>query len=326
MFWHPDGTPEGKVDDAPRAQYGFPTVPGLLDAARAPFEAEGLSMPWYAVMGNHDGLVQGNWTVTDAQNATAIGSVKKFSVGSTIVNRTVTPDPDRRLLEREDWVGEHFTTTGLPVGHGFTAENQAKKTAYYTFDKGKVRFVVLDSVSPFGDKGYMDKMQFAWLKKVLDQSRKKLVVLASHHPLSSCGGHRDGGQDHQARWSAARTSSPGSTATPTPTRSGRTSAGPRARSSAASGRSTPPRTSTGRSSPACSRSSTTRTSTLSIFATMVDHSGSLTFDGDLADPTQLAGLSRLLTANDWQERDNDREGKKNARNVELLLPAPSFLR
>ena len=37
---------------------------------------------------------------------------------------------------------------------------------------------------------------------------------------------------------------------------------------------------------------------------------------------QLASLSRLLSANDWQLHPESR-GKRNARNVELLLPAPA---
>ncbi len=47
-------------------------------------------------------------------------------------------------------VAEHFNTSGTPVGHGFTAENKAKGTAYYTFDKGLFRGIVLDSVNPNG--------------------------------------------------------------------------------------------------------------------------------------------------------------------------------
>jgi hypothetical protein len=48
-YWHPDGG----GPDLPRTRYGFPRVPGVLTAARRPFLATGLGMPWYAVHGNH---------------------------------------------------------------------------------------------------------------------------------------------------------------------------------------------------------------------------------------------------------------------------------
>ena len=325
VFWHPDGTPEGAADDLPRAQHGFPTIPGLLDAARAPFEAEGLSMPWYAAMGNHDGLVQGNWPITDAQNAQAMGSIKKVKVGKGTVDRTVTPDPDRRLLERSEWVQEHFTTTGTPEGHGFTAENVAKKTAYYYFDQGKVRFVVLDTVATFGDKGALNSAQFQWLKKVLDQSRRKLVVLASHHPLSSFEDTTLA--DRVARELASRENViawiNGHTHT------NHIWAHPRREKGKVVGGFWEINTASHIDWPQQSRLleiTDNADGTVSIFTTMVDHGGALAFDGDLTDPVQLAGLSREIGANDWQEQDNQRRGARNARNVELIVPAPRFLR
>ena len=60
-YWHPSGTPAGKTDDRYRSEYGFPTIPKLLDASRRPFSAVGLNMPWYTCFGNHDGLAQGNF-------------------------------------------------------------------------------------------------------------------------------------------------------------------------------------------------------------------------------------------------------------------------
>lgn len=328
VFWHPDGTPAGKVDDAPRASHGFPTIPGLLDAARAPFDAEGLAMPWYAAMGNHDGLIQGNWPITDAQNAQATGSIKKVKVGKGTVERPVTPDPDRRLLERVEWVQEHFTTTGLPEGHGFTAENVAKRTAYYTFDQGphgKVRFVVLDTVSKFGDKGALDPVQFQWLKKILDQSRRKLVVIASHHPLASF-------EDTTLADRVARTlaASPNVIAWVNGhTHTNHIWAHPRKEKGKVVGGFWEINTASHIDWPQQSRLleiTDNKDGTVSIFATMVDHGGSLTFNGDLTDPVQLAGLSRELGANDWQEQSNQRRGARNSRNVELVAKAPRFLR
>lgn len=221
-YWHPHGTPPGKVDDIPRRLRGFPVVPGLLDAARRPFQAAGLAMPWITAFGNHDGLAQGNFPPDTMQlNALATGSLKLISppaglspadlfgvltsgglpalvesLDGTPSVRTVTPDADRRLLTRAELVAEHFKTTGSPRGHGFTATNRRQGTAYYTFDKGKVRFVVLDTVNPNGyANGSLDATQFGWLEEVLARSADKVVVVCSHHtsetmdnPLVATGG------------------------------------------------------------------------------------------------------------------------------------------
>ena len=124
QFWHPDGTPPGKADDDRRAKYGFPTVPGLLDAARAAVRGPGLAMPWYSAMGNHDGLVQGNFPHTDAYSDRGGRHHQADDSGRP---RTVTADP-RPPPARQ--VGSGSTSTSrppaCPVGHGFTAENRAK--------------------------------------------------------------------------------------------------------------------------------------------------------------------------------------------------------
>src|SRR6185436_8913178 len=92
-------------------------------------------------------------------------------VGTTV--RTVTPDPDRRLLSRTENVAEHFTTPASPgpVGHGFTQDNLDRGTAYYVVDRGPVRFVVLDSINENGgSEGSLDQAQFAWLQEQLAQA------------------------------------------------------------------------------------------------------------------------------------------------------------
>ncbi|QYJ03227.1 TIGR03767 family metallophosphoesterase [Nocardioides panacisoli] len=214
-YWHPEGTPRGRPDDLPRRRYGFPTVPGLLDAARRPFEAEGLGMEWFSVFGNHDGLVQGNFPQNLHLGAIATGPLKVISpvglhpgallddvlagtsdllgglggTGGLLGNlalspgvRRVTPDADRRLLTRAEVVEEHFATGGQPVGHGFTATNRAEGTAHYTVDRSGIRFVVLDTVNPNGyADGSIDADQFAWLAGVLADAGDRPVVVASHH-------------------------------------------------------------------------------------------------------------------------------------------------
>ena len=47
-YWHPEGTPDGQIEDRPRALHGFPIISGLLEKALAQFTAEGLRMPWYS--------------------------------------------------------------------------------------------------------------------------------------------------------------------------------------------------------------------------------------------------------------------------------------
>jgi hypothetical protein len=76
--------------------------------------------------------------------------------------RLVTPDADRRIVDRTTTVTEHFNTSGSPVGHGFTADNISNSTAYYTFDIGRIRGIVLDTVvSAGGPDGSLDPGQFA---------------------------------------------------------------------------------------------------------------------------------------------------------------------
>ncbi len=192
-FWHPEsgfGTPS--------SAFGFPTVPGLLDAARAPFKATGLRMPWYAAYGNHDGLVQGSVARTPLLQQLATGPLKLTGLPPSILaqplsaqvaflvgllqedpaavnlelsqgsRRIVTADPDRRIIDRTTTVTEHFNTTGTPAGHGFTAANISQGTAYYTFDIGLMHGIVLDTVvSAGGADGSIDQDQLAWLESQL---------------------------------------------------------------------------------------------------------------------------------------------------------------
>ncbi len=210
-YWHPGGTPVGKPDDRYRARYGFPTIPGLLDAARRPFTAVGLTVPWYTCFGNHDGLAQGNFPPTTTQSsALATGGVKVISpppgvapadildpegstldqvLGGLVVStyaKPVTADSQRRMLTRGEVVEEHFKTSSTPRGHGFTELNRSAGTAYYAFDQGSLRFVVLDTVNPNGyADGSLDTAQFAWLQATIASAVGRAVVVFSHHTSTS---------------------------------------------------------------------------------------------------------------------------------------------
>jgi hypothetical protein len=336
-FWHPEGTPEGKQDDRPRTEYGFPTIPGLLEKARAPFTATGLDIPWYSVMGNHDKLVQGNNHPDASSQARATGNLKTLSTQ----RRTVTPDPNRRELTTPEIVAEHFTTNGLPVGHGYTEQNLAEGTAHYTFDEGDVRLVVMDSVNANGgDEGSLSQREFAWVKQVLKASSDKLLVFSSHHPSWSMVNELEGDVDPGPRvlgpalvrellahenviaWVNGHTHS-------NKIKAHRRVAGTGKRRRVVGGF-WEINTASHIDWPQQGRIievTDNLDGTLSIFTTLLDHAAPPAWDeSQLDEPLQLAALSRELAANDWQERDSHRRGDRRARNTELLVRTPTWLR
>ncbi len=352
-YWHPDGAPLLKSKDIPQSEWGFPTVPGLLDAARRPFTPVGLAMPWYTAFGNHDGGVQGNFppgTLGAGMSAVATGSLKLISpptgmsqadllaalrtdplgllnsLSLTPHVRVVTADPDRRILTRREVVEEHFHTTGAPVGHGYTAENRAAGTAYYTFVKGEVQFIVLDTVNPNGyADGSLDQAQFAWLQAELTAPRARFAVICSHHtsesmgnPLVATGGDLSPrvlgpevvtalqARPHVIAWVNGHSHVNKVWARP---------GGARGFWEI--------NTASHCDFPQQSRLIEVvdnHDGTLSIFATMVDHVGPASA-ANTNNTVQLAGLARELSANDWQERSTHREGVVQDRNVELVIQA-----
>jgi metallophosphoesterase (TIGR03767 family) len=348
-YWHP----EGGANDQYRSRYGFPSKSGLLDAARRPFTPEGLSIPWYSVFGNHDGLVQGNFPQSLPLGVIGTGNLKATSlppglsqadvldalrranagslVGalSLLSARWVSSDPARRALTRKQVVEEHFRTTGSPVGHGFTAENRTKGTAYYTFDRGPLRCIVLDTVNPNGyADGSIDAAQHAWLQQVLAASTDRYVMVFSHHTSATMTNPLVGtGLDLQQR-----VLGPAVVSTLLASRNvvawvnGHTHKNAITSHARADG-------SGGFYEMSCASHVDfpqqsrlvelvdNRDGTLSIFTTMVDHAGAEQHSG-LGDTLELASLSRELAANDPQQRTAGYEGKAADRNTELVLPNP----
>ncbi len=215
-FWDPDvASPfRGGIYDA------FPRVPGLLDAAQAPFKAAGLDVPWYAAFGNHDALVQGNAPAS-------IELIQKFSVGclkpfptsgldpasvkgqteSQIFKRLtdpsflgtllaggklVPPDPDRAFLSKAQFKQQ---LGAADKNHGFAYQSSKVRKAtngamgYYAFTPRKgFRYIVLDTIAEGGGaSGNLDDPQYRWLESELKSARKanSLVFVSSHHTLET---------------------------------------------------------------------------------------------------------------------------------------------
>jgi metallophosphoesterase (TIGR03767 family) len=381
-YWHPGGTPEGCADDLPRALHGFPTVPGLLDAARRPFEAVGLRaadgspLPWYSAYGNHDALIQGNLphVPESSDYATSTHKVVELPTGTDLVRlaidlarvspravesllagdfRTVTADPDRRLLSRAGMVKEHFETRGLPSGHGFTHENLAENTAYYGFDAGPVRCLVLDTVNPHGGAdGSLDEKQFLWLESELfavatqylnedgelvrGAGVNRLVVVFSHHTAETMGNWLTEPGEHRVLGTAVRDLLlrfpnvvlwvNGHTHVNGAVPHRRHPEGP------LPGGFWELNTASHVDWPQQARLVELVDNgdrTLSVFGTVIDHAAPVACDPQQLDSTlALASLSRELGLNDWQSRTRSvpgadgRRGTLADRNVELVLPAP----
>ncbi|WP_238005227.1 TIGR03767 family metallophosphoesterase [Dactylosporangium sp. AC04546] len=391
-YWHPTmrawEEQHGQLDKysigAPQGYYRqFPAIQNLLFNARREFQAHGIGMPWYAAYGNHDALVQGNAPITwpivgSTLNDIAVGDEKRTSLVEALPDRLddasvwdftvvlsgfaglrVTPDPDRRLLSRGQFIDEHFNTTGLPAGHGFTAGSDL---AYYTVPglaDDAVRFVCVDSTRTMtaNSEGAVDEDQWAWLvaqlkacssrnivKEVsflpMDDPRQtfrietrpevedKFVVVYCHHTLDTMT------NDVEV---------PGGTAFYNGSQlrdlllcfpnvilmvDGHTHRNrilPHARRSAmgVEGGFWEVTTASHIDWPIQSRiiEITEGAGMLSIFTTMLDIDAPLSNNGDLSTPTALAALGRELAANDPQGNVG-REGMDFDRNAQLLVPTP----
>ena len=77
-------------------------------------------------------------------------------------------------------------------GKQWAVESLTLPARFYSFEKGKWLFIVLDStqINPEGGYiAYIDPEQLSWLQQQLEQSRGKFVCLVSHIPiLSICAG------------------------------------------------------------------------------------------------------------------------------------------
>jgi len=214
-YWHPDAPPGTNPPDGYKADHGFPELPGLLDAAIAPFDAPGLDVPWYSTYGNHDGLLQGNAPgelpgsrpfdaiLTGPVKVTAVGtafrpadltdamqslpSIVEDPTGAGAAVRLVTPDEDRRAVTVEAWIRAHLDSPARPGpgGHGYAEEMIGSRRLYYSFPiSDRVLGISLDTVNHGGyADGSIGEAQLRWLEQQLGAATEQLVVLFSHHNL-----------------------------------------------------------------------------------------------------------------------------------------------
>ena len=343
--------------------YGFPVVPGLLAAAVSQeVDGGGLPVPWYGVYGNHDVLWLGTLATPATLRAFAVGDRKYWNwiaqgtdfvqgwssetsalgrmvhavttnLGVHYGSRPVTPDPDRKLLQQQDFMQAHFQTTPNPgpVGHGFTQANLDSGQTYWSADIGPfVRGFGLDTCNQIaGPDGAMPESQFEWLKAGLAQAEAdgKLVMIFSHHnsfTLENTAALPTEPERlvHSEEFVAMLLDHPNVIAwTNGHTHINTITAHRRATGTGGFWEITTASCIDYPQQQQVIEVVDNRDGTLSLFTTALDHAGPVEWDGDLS-PIGLAGLSRQFAANDWVENPSLRIGTALDRNTELLIPAP----
>ena len=218
-------TPDSGVRDDP--------VPGPLNDYQDTFKAAGLntSIPWYQVLGNHDHFWMGLFPADEYIRSSLTGTTE-INLGNVLTNTSrtgsrgyymgvidgrtpygdiigagpvgdfpdgppaVPADPNRRFLSRTEWIGEFFTTTSRPAGHGFNKSDVTTGFACYTFEPKSeipIKIIVLDDtqkdeiplVGISSGHGSLDQERYDWLVRELDkgQAEGKLMVIAAHIPV-----------------------------------------------------------------------------------------------------------------------------------------------
>ena len=196
-YYKPDAANTSRANQL----WGMEQVPGMAQAAQDSFHATGFSHNWYAIHGNHDALLQGTVRPDEVLNDLVTGDRKlaglvegadlgevfapfqevgpaDYPSGYLMTTIEVTADPARRFVEMSDWVGIH---QGCGHDHGLVADSSV---AYWVRDFGQVRVIALDTVNEWGGwQGCLDRTQFSWLQQILQSSTDRYVVLTSHHPM-----------------------------------------------------------------------------------------------------------------------------------------------
>jgi len=194
------------------------------------------TIPWYQVIGNHDqfwmGSLYENAKTMAAHTSDTILNIDQGSSASGAVDRTgfymgvidgsdplgavilsgpehnfpvpptIAADPNRRSLSTptsssKNWIKEFFTTTSIPVGHGFNLVDPAMGSdfACYSFVPKAdipIKVIVLDDTckgtgQPNYAAGSLDQTRLDWLRNELQagQDANQLMIIAAHIPFNT---------------------------------------------------------------------------------------------------------------------------------------------
>ncbi|MBN2446755.1 MAG: metallophosphoesterase [Phycisphaerae bacterium] len=217
-------------------------IPTAALDPHAPFQAQGLyrngvhgdlpTIPWYAVLGNHDVRAVGVFPIYEDANGyrsaplpldirpglvlpVYLDPVSDIAYGNVTLAepgppdlfgppRAVVANGERRFFNKTEFVATMFATQTAPSGHGF-ADAPPARTWYSTSPVAGLRLIGLDTTDAraayftgFYDQGAISREQFGFLRAELDAAadRGEIVIVATHHPSAtlspSAGSEIDG--------------------------------------------------------------------------------------------------------------------------------------
>jgi 3',5'-cyclic AMP phosphodiesterase CpdA len=174
------------------------------------------SIPWYAIVGNHESFAVGTLpffdqplggrvaplplqprpgillpVVFDPTSSTAYGNVTPNNPGPPCILEIphyIQPNADRLYFNKPDFVARLFDTVTGPVGHGMTAPDGP--TCYSVSPAPGVRLIGLDTADPtpklptfIYSEGSISATQADFLRAELAAAdgRDEVVIVATHH-------------------------------------------------------------------------------------------------------------------------------------------------
>jgi 3',5'-cyclic AMP phosphodiesterase CpdA len=187
-----------------RPDVDAPRHPGLLRRALGAVRSDGLSAPWWPVLGNHDVLVQGELAATDTMTAVAtgdrlvspsIGALQDLASGGALDHGSVDAllragIPGATLRVAPDVRRAHLSTREavarlVAAAPGSIRPSQGRLD--YAFRLGSdLQVVVLDLVRRrAGSDGAVTASTLEFLAAALGAAGDGHVIVATHQPLDA---------------------------------------------------------------------------------------------------------------------------------------------